>query len=244
MLTGGSDQDVSETLYRNTLPKKAVNGPSKTSANTSIPRANDPNEDARDSSKVNRICNAFLNTLRTKQEGCVQNMITANVCKNPPDIEAGLSLILSLGDLESETVESAVEHACFLTDVNMIYDTALGIYNLKLALAVAQQSQKDPREYLPYLQSLDSLPMPKRRFQIDDDLKRYSKALNHLHEYADIDTILAFTQRHELYKEALEVNKYQKSNYSQVMRSYAEFLSLHNRFKEAAIGLSITIVHC
>lgn len=38
--------------------------------------------------------------------------------------------------------ERAAEHICFLADVNQLYDTALGIYNLELALLIAQQSQK------------------------------------------------------------------------------------------------------
>lgn len=42
----------------------------------------------------------------------------------------------------SDLVEKAVEHICFLADVNQLYENALGIYDLELALLVAQQSQK------------------------------------------------------------------------------------------------------
>jgi elongator complex protein 1 len=35
-----------------------------------------------------------------------------------------------------------VEHICFLADSNQLYDHALGIYDLDVALLVAQQSQK------------------------------------------------------------------------------------------------------
>lgn len=35
-----------------------------------------------------------------------------------------------------------MEHICFLADVNRLYDNALGIYDLDLALLIAQQSQK------------------------------------------------------------------------------------------------------
>ena len=42
----------------------------------------------------------------------------------------------------SEEAEKAVEHICFLVDVNRLYDNALGLYDLELALLVAQQSQK------------------------------------------------------------------------------------------------------
>ncbi len=38
--------------------------------------------------------------------------------------------------------EKAVEHICFLADVNRLYEHALGLYDLELTLLVAQQSQK------------------------------------------------------------------------------------------------------
>jgi elongator complex protein 1 len=41
-----------------------------------------------------------------------------------------------------EISEKAAEHICFLADVNQLYDSALGIYELEVALLIAQQSQK------------------------------------------------------------------------------------------------------
>jgi hypothetical protein len=38
--------------------------------------------------------------------------------------------------------EQAAEHICFLADVNQLYDHALGIYDLDVAILIAQQSQK------------------------------------------------------------------------------------------------------
>lgn len=110
------------------------------------------------SSKVNEICDAFLQVLETRKATNLQNMITAHVCKSPPHLEAGLSEIAKLrserlsflelslyshgiGD-NSEHAERAIEHICFLADVNRLYDTALGLYDLDLTLQVAQQSQK------------------------------------------------------------------------------------------------------
>jgi elongator complex protein 1 len=43
---------------------------------------------------------------------------------------------------QSPLTDKAAEHICFLADVNQLYDTALGLYNLDLALLIAQQSQK------------------------------------------------------------------------------------------------------
>jgi elongator complex protein 1 len=38
--------------------------------------------------------------------------------------------------------DKAAEHISFLADVNQLYDTSLGLYNLDLTLLIAQQSQK------------------------------------------------------------------------------------------------------
>jgi elongator complex protein 1 len=47
-------------------------------------------------SKVNRICDGFLEALQTRPATNLQNIITAHVCKSPPDLEAGLSAIAKL----------------------------------------------------------------------------------------------------------------------------------------------------
>ena len=186
--------------------------------------------------KVNRVCNAFLEALYKEHNSRVQNLITAHVCKTPPDIIAGLSLISNLYETDPEHVESAIEHICFLTDPNLIYDTALGTYDLQLALSIAQQSQKDPREYLLYLQGLQMLNEFERKFQIDDDLKRYADALAHLQSYADTERFLVYMHKHQLYREALNLMKFDERKHDSVMRGYADFLSGRNRFTEAAMG--------
>lgn len=45
--------------------------------------------------KVNTICNAFLEALASRKAN-VKNMVTAQVCKNPPDLDAGLIEIVRL----------------------------------------------------------------------------------------------------------------------------------------------------
>ena len=47
-------------------------------------------------SKVNRICDAFLDALKSLTASHFQNVITAHVCKSPPDLDAGLAQIAGL----------------------------------------------------------------------------------------------------------------------------------------------------
>jgi elongator complex protein 1 len=44
-------------------------------------------------SKVNRICDGFLEVLQTRQSTNLFNLISAHVCKSPPDLGAALEAI-------------------------------------------------------------------------------------------------------------------------------------------------------
>ena len=230
-LSSLSEEDVSKTLYRETLApveQPSING--VTNGEVSHPSQ-------AISSKVNRICDAFLQALQKQSSTRLQNIVTAHVCKNPPDLDSGLQLISSLRkEGDQQRLEQAVEHICFLSDVNQLYHTALGLYDLDVTLLVAQQSQKDPREYLPYLQSLQDMQTSRQRFTIDNDLKRHTKALTHLHTLDAFDELKTFMAKHELYSAAIELYRYDNTKLTELMRLYADFLNSRNRLKEAGIA--------
>lgn len=190
--------------------------------------------------KVNRICDAFLQVLEKRTETNLQNIVTANVCKTPPDLEGGLRIVAKLKEQDTSLAERAAEHICFLADVNQLYDHALGMYNLDVALLIAQQSQKDPREYLPYLQSLQEMESLRRQFTIDDNLGRRSKALSHLYEMDAFDELKTYAEKHELYSDAIALHKYQQERLKGIMKLYADYLNSRNRFKEAGIGKQLS----
>ncbi|KAL8895513.1 MAG: hypothetical protein Q9207_008142 [Kuettlingeria erythrocarpa] len=74
------EEDVSQTMYRETLRAE---------------ERQDTEARTFEKGKVNRICNAFLEALSGRRAN-VKNMITAQVCKNPPDLDAGLLEIVRL----------------------------------------------------------------------------------------------------------------------------------------------------
>ena len=239
-------------MYRETIPHaelakrqhKTVNGTA--AAPVALPGKE---------SKVNRICKAFLDVLLPARLATnLQNIVTAYVCKSPPDHDAALLLIAKLRgefyvhkdcccisirlmfpvEKDMELAEQAIIHVCFLADANRLYNTALGLYDLELTLMVAQQSQKvkstpgyralyweiqtliggffvkDPREYLPYLQKLEEMDATRRKFAIDNDLRRYAKALGHLVELGDkvLEEVKNYVVSHELYQQALGLFRY------------------------------------
>ena len=185
----------------------------------------------KDRDKVNQICDKFLKCLKGK--ALFQSTITAHVCKNPPDLESALNEVSKLQALEPVSVKAAVEHICFLVDVKRLYDTALGLYNLELTLLIAEQSQMDPREYLPFLQDLQEQPQLRRQFSIDDGLGRHSKALGHLAGLNTFEELKTYTGRHALYEEALELFKYEEEKLRQITLLHAQHLSKKARHKEA-----------
>ncbi|KAL8711576.1 MAG: hypothetical protein Q9220_003986 [cf. Caloplaca sp. 1 TL-2023] len=212
------EEDVSRTMYRETLRADERLDASATES---------------PAGKVNQICNAFLEALPGRKAN-VKNMITAQVCKNPPDLDAGLLEIAHLRDSGSDRVDETIEHICFLADVNRLYDNALGLYDLRLTLLIAQQSQKDPREYLPFLQNLQRMEMLRRKYSIDDYLGRFKKAAQHLCDLNAFEEVKAYTIRHTIYDHVLTFYRYDESKYSSIMQLYADHLKSDSQFKEAA----------
>lgn len=85
-----------------------------------------------------------------------------------------------LETLSVEAADQALKYVIFLVNVEALYNVALGMYDFGLVVMVAQQSQKDPREYLPFLTELSKLEKFQQRFRIDDYLGRKEKALINL----------------------------------------------------------------
>lgn len=216
------EEDSSKTMYKETLP-------SATDMQTSQVT------EAR-GSKINHICDAFLYALRGRTATHFQNVVTAHVCKSPPNLDAGLTQIAGLREKSPELVDAAIEHICFLADVNRLFDNALGLYDLKLASLIAQQSQKDPKEYVPFLQNLHSMTALRRQYSIDDHLGRYQKALRHLCELAAFDEVKPYVIKHSLYEEALDFYRYQEDKLNDIMRTYADHLQNDGKFRDAGIA--------
>ena len=82
-------------MYKQTLNTDSIDTRLNKMETTSELRANDTK------SKVNRICDAMLEVLQTRACTNVQNIISAHVCKNPPDLEAGL---IEVAKLQSKPV--------------------------------------------------------------------------------------------------------------------------------------------
>lgn len=91
------EEDVSKTMYKETL---SGNFTSKT-----VEEQPSISKSGSKTSKVNNICNAFLEALYERTSTHLQNIITAHVCKNPPDLDAGLTEISNLRSIFSPCLD-------------------------------------------------------------------------------------------------------------------------------------------
>ncbi|OCB85125.1 IkappaB kinase complex, IKAP component [Sanghuangporus baumii] len=188
--------------------------------------------------KISEYCDALRAELESRSlTKYVNSILTAYVVKKPADYEAGLSSLLRLREINSELVEEAVKYIIFLVDADKLFDMALGMYDFSLVLLIAQHSQRDPREYLPFLRELRALPNYYQRHKIDDHLKRYSSALENLHlagpEY--FEEAVVFIEKHRLYREALSLWKNDVDHYKRILDVYGDYLYERREYRQAAL---------
>lgn len=191
---------------------------------------NAPNSgDGRRPGKINEVCDALIPHLTTKSK------LTALACKVPPQLETALQLCEN---------ESDLRHLCFLMDADLLYNTALGMYDLQLALAVAQQAQKDPKEYLSFLRAREAEGENRRKFAIDDYLRRYERALPWLlvPGVAEDSEVLVFVEAHDLHAQALSLPILDDvaGRRAQVLSSQAAVFSRLGEY--AAAGLNYELI--
>eukprot|EP00730_Choanoeca_flexa_P017217 TRINITY_DN8259_c0_g1_i1.p1 TRINITY_DN8259_c0_g1~~TRINITY_DN8259_c0_g1_i1.p1 ORF type:complete len:1336 (+),score=384.79 TRINITY_DN8259_c0_g1_i1:376-4008(+) len=148
--------------------------------------------------KVNTMCAAIRKALLAlDSDAYLHSILTTYVKHEPAQLEDALRHVLAVrtgdGDADkddsedgrkqrAERARAALKYMLLLVDVKKLYNAALASYNLEFVLLVAQVAQMDPKEYVPFLQKLDSLPEPLKQFEIEHHLKRYARALLRLLE--------------------------------------------------------------
>ncbi|KZO97412.1 IkappaB kinase complex, IKAP component [Calocera viscosa TUFC12733] len=190
--------------------------------------------------RKNEICDAIRVQLEQRDlKRYISSILTAHVVKSPSDIESGLKLLLRLRDENPEIVEEAIKYIIFLVDVDRLFNLALGMYDFSLVLMIAQHSQKDPREYLPFLRELSALKENYQRFRIDDHLKRHDKALGHLRLAGEEHWPRAkkYIESHpHLWSDALRLWQDDKAKEAELLEMYGDYLMDSKEYADAAIA--------
>uniref|UniRef100_A0A8C6Y358 Elongator complex protein 1 n=1 Tax=Naja naja TaxID=35670 RepID=A0A8C6Y358_NAJNA len=175
--------------------------------------------------KINIICDAMRQAMENicATKYCLA-ILTSHVKKNPPELETALQRIRQL---QGEVfVEEALKYLLYLVDVSELYDYSLGTYDFDLVIMVAEKSQKDPKEYLPFLNKLKKMEINYQRYSIDKYLKRYPKALYHLSKCGSehFPEFLNLVVDQNLYNEALKLCLPGTQEYKTISYAYGEYL--------------------
>eukprot|EP00934_Nitzschia_sp_Nitz4_P008528 Nitzschia sp. Nitz4//scaffold3_size479765//68737//72891//NITZ4_000026-RA/size479765-processed-gene-0.86-mRNA-1//-1//CDS//3329550536//8518//frame0 len=148
--------------------------------------------------KVNLICTKARTTMMDFEkrsevsEGHFLLPVLSTFAKEtPPKLNEALSLIRDRAlekhmatskkpALFGDTAQKAIHYLAFLAEYELLFETALGMYDFDMARAVARNSQMDPKVYLPLLKRLNDLPTHYARYEVEMRLGRFDAALrNH-----------------------------------------------------------------
>lgn len=188
-----------------------------------------------------KFCEVFDKDTTTKH---LLPIITAHVKQK--NLEKALEMLWRVrqtelnepdGKVTVVSAQEALKYLLYLVNVNDLYDVALGMYDFELVLFVAQKSQKDPKEYLPFLNELKQLEENYRKYRIDNHLKRYQKALGHIVKCGveKLEECLDIIEKHNLYTQALRLFKPSDECYNEIVIQYADHLRSKGSFYEATL---------
>ncbi|XP_012140908.1 elongator complex protein 1 [Megachile rotundata] len=222
------DEDVTTTIY------------------SSYYRRNRFKLDAVSTNKVELVCDLLHNIMEKKNNNnrMIQPILISLVKnKNKQGIEAALTKIneirksaSSINSDECITFDEALKYLLYIVDVNVLFDIALGMYDFDLTMFIASKSQKDPKEYIPFLNDLKKLDENYMKYSIDLYLKRYDSALEHVAKEANkFNECINLIRNHDLYSKALKLFGKDSEQYKEVARMYGEFLQKKKQYQEAGI---------
>ncbi|XP_053422312.1 elongator complex protein 1 [Nycticebus coucang] len=196
-----------------------------------------------DESKLDLICNAMRAAMENinPHKYCL-SILTSHIKKTTPELEIVLQKVHELqGNTpsvpDSVSVEEALKYLLLLVDVNELYDHSLGTYDFDLVVMVAEKSQKDPKEYLPFLNTLKKMETNYQRFTIDKYLKRYEKAIGHLSKCGPeyFPECLNLIKDKNLYNEALKLYPPNSQQYKDIGVAYGEHLMQECMYEPAGL---------
>lgn len=225
-------------------------------------------EGKRTTAVINRVCTVLREVMQGahahESNHFLLPILTSFVQQKPPQLEGALGIISSLRGgggggvagaelynvsrprAHKEVAERALDYLCFLVNPDQLYDAALGMYDFELVTVVAKKCQKDPNEYVPFLEALKKLPAPRMRYKIDVHLQRWESAIANLAAERSQDAreeCIRVIKERRLFRFALNRVFLGGSNHGddnnearrQVWHAYGEYLFSKNHTVEAAI---------
>ena len=225
------------------------------------------------SKKVNQICRKSRSTMvemeqtGEKEDGHFLLPVLSTFAKeSPPKLDEALSMIKERAlqqhpihskktPMFADKAQQAIHYLAFLAEYELLFETALGMYDFEIARAVARNSQMDPKVYLPLLKRLNALPVNYAKYEVDVRLKRYGAALSNLFESSraeetldkfdppeaddesfgnSFENCMSLIEKHKLHQLALQLFRLDTAKCRMILISLGESL-LNDRQPEAAL---------
>ena len=145
-----SNEDTTLTFYKDYYESKPLTN----------------NLNTKNEQKLKDICSKLIEICEQKDDK-KYFLVTLSCYAKLKDLEKALVKINRTKN-ESNTiaVDEGLRHLLYKVDVNELFDVSLGTYNFDLVLMVAEKSQKDPKEYLPFLNDLKKLEENHMKYKI------------------------------------------------------------------------------
>ncbi|XP_077290540.1 elongator complex protein 1 [Arctopsyche grandis] len=220
------EQDVTKTMYAGAY--KNVERSAKVNMNM----------------KIKTVCERMRHSLEQVNENnkFLLPILTTYVKSNAvEDLEIALTKIKSVKNNENDTnvvsANDALKYLLYMVNVDELYNIALGQYDFEMVMFVADKSQKDPKEYVPYINELKSMEENYRKYYIDNDLKRYDTALKHLIACGPERSaeLLTFVKQHCLYSKAICQIPNDDDRYKRIAEEFGNFLVSKRHYTEAGM---------
>ena len=189
------------------------------------------------SDKVTSVCSKMRSELNKLDPKKFLLPILATFVRDGRELEQALAVIKSCKDSgEKSLMDEGLRFLATMVDINVLFNVALGTYDLQMVVMVAEKSQKDPKEYLNFLNNFRKMEENFRKFSIDQHLGRNDKALEHIVKCSDkFDICHQFVVKHRLFKQALGLVTTGSDEYKQICHSYGEYLEAKKYYEEASI---------
>ncbi|CAN8005373.1 unnamed protein product, partial [Ixodes hexagonus] len=192
-------------------------------------------------SKNDEVCDALRNVLeQLDYDRYLLSILTCHAKKNEPELDQALFKIHKLKGVTDEhrtTADEALKYILYLVDTNDLFNVALGTYDFDLVLMVAEKSQKDPKEYVPFLNELNKLEPNYRRFKIDLHLGCHEKALKNISLCGEshFEECLNLIKSQRLFTSALYLFPEGSDQYKEVWGVYGDYLLQKKHYEEAGL---------
>lgn len=201
-----------------------------------------------DTDKINQVCHSIVQQLLSDTGNVLKYtpaILTGLIKKQPCDYEGALRQVENVRKCNIDDGSSAMDFLFVLVkNEKLVYEYALGMYDLNLAAFVAECSQMDPAEYIKELHGLRNLQDSnenEKMYQIDMRLKRYSKALKHLFACGECKyrECISLCHEHGLYETGLSLFNDHKDIRIDLLKGYGIHLrDNENKYEGAAAAFT------